>query len=36
MKYPILIGRRFLNNKFIVDVHLKNLSFDIKDQTITQ
>lgn len=35
MKYPILIGRRFLNNKFIVDVHLKNLSFDIKDQTIT-
>ncbi len=35
MKYPILIGRRFLNNKFIVDVHLKNLSFDIKDQIIT-
>lgn len=30
MKYPILIGRRFLNKKFVVDVHLKNLSFDNK------
>ena len=28
MKYPILIGRRFLNKKFIVDVSLKNLSFE--------
>lgn len=24
MRYPILIGRRFLRNKFIVDVHVKN------------
>lgn len=24
MRYPILIGRRFLRNKFIVDVHIKN------------
>lgn len=27
MKYPILIGRRFLNKKFVVDVSLKNLSY---------
>jgi len=27
MKYPILIGRRFLNKKFIVDVSLKNVSY---------
>jgi hypothetical protein len=30
MKYPVLIGRKFLNNRFIVDVALKNLSYDIK------
>ena len=27
MKYPVLIGRRFLNKKFVVDVSLKNLSY---------
>jgi len=26
MKYPILLGRKFLRNKFVVDVALKNLS----------
>ena len=26
MKYPILIGRKFLKNKFVVDVAKKNLS----------
>ncbi|MBO6524360.1 MAG: ATP-dependent zinc protease [Balneolaceae bacterium] len=26
MKYPILIGRKFLKNKFVVDVSKKNLS----------
>ncbi len=26
MKYPVLLGRRFLNNKFLVDVHQKHLS----------
>jgi hypothetical protein len=26
MKYPILLGRKFLRNRFIVDVSLKNLS----------
>ena len=26
MKYPILIGRKFLSKKFIVDISLKNLS----------
>jgi len=30
MKNPILIGRRFLKNKFLVDVAEKNLSFDDK------
>jgi hypothetical protein len=27
MKFPILIGRRFLNKKFVVDVSLKNVSY---------
>ncbi|MEQ8237667.1 MAG: RimK/LysX family protein [Cyclobacteriaceae bacterium] len=30
MKNPILIGRRFLKNKFLVDVAEKNLSFEHK------
>ena len=30
MKYPILIGRKFLSKKFIVDISLKNLSFEQK------
>lgn len=32
MKYPILIGRKFLLNKFIVDVSQKNISFNLKKQ----
>jgi len=27
MKYPVLLGRKFLNKKFIVDVSKKNLSY---------
>lgn len=27
MKFPVLLGRKFLKNRFIVDVRLKNLSF---------
>lgn len=30
MKNPILIGRKFLKNRFIVDVSLKNLSIERK------
>lgn len=30
MKYPILIGRKFLSKKFIVDIDLKNLSYNKK------
>lgn len=30
MKYPILIGRRFLNKRFIVDPSQKNISFRSK------
>lgn len=30
MKYPILIGRKFLMKKFIVDVALKNVSYQEK------
>ncbi|MRT93940.1 RimK/LysX family protein [Ancylomarina sp. 16SWW S1-10-2] len=30
MKYPVLLGRRFLNKRFIVDTSLKNLSFKIE------
>ena len=32
MKYPILIGRKFLLKKFMVDVDLKNVSFKEKVQ----
>lgn len=31
MKYPILIGRKFLSKKFIVDINLKNLSHKQKE-----
>jgi hypothetical protein len=30
MRFPVLIGRRFLSNKFIVDVNLKNESYKNK------
>lgn len=32
MKYPVLIGRKFLNNKFIVDPQLKDLSFNAQQR----
>ena len=32
MKHPILLGRKFLNKKYIVDVQLKNVSFEMKSQ----
>ncbi len=28
MRYPVLLGRRFLNNKFIVDPQMTNVSFN--------
>jgi len=31
MKYPILIGRKFLSKKFTVDINLKNLSYKQKE-----
>ncbi|HLV14218.1 MAG TPA: RimK/LysX family protein [Xanthomarina sp.] len=33
MKFPVLIGRQFLNKKFLVDVDLQNVSFN-KTQSI--
>jgi hypothetical protein len=30
MKYPILIGRKFLSKKFIVDINLKDVSYKEK------
>lgn len=30
MKFPVLLGRRFLNKQFIVDTSLKNLSSKLK------
>jgi hypothetical protein len=32
MKYPILLGRKLLRNRFIVDVSLYNLSFNQKNK----
>ncbi|MCB0383445.1 MAG: ATP-dependent zinc protease [Psychroserpens sp.] len=28
MKFPVLIGRQFLSNKFLVDVNVENVSFN--------
>lgn len=30
MKYPILLGRKFLNKKFLIDTSKKNLSYKLK------
>jgi len=30
MKYPILLGRKFLYNRFLVDVRLKDVSYRMK------
>ncbi len=32
MKYPILLGRKFLSGKFLVNVNLKDLSFHSKQK----
>lgn len=32
MKFPVLIGRKFLNGKFIVDPQLKDISFNVQEQ----
>ena len=32
MRYPILIGRKFLANHYLVDVQLKDLSFKLKSE----
>jgi len=32
MKFPVLLGRQFLNKRFVVDVQLKDLSFNLKKQ----
>ena len=31
MRYPVLIGRKFLNNKFVIDTTKKNISFKLKN-----
>ena len=30
MKYPVLLGRKFLSGKFVIDTSKKNLSFNKK------
>ena len=30
MKFPVLLGRKFLNKKFVIDTAKRNLSFKIK------
>ena len=36
MRYPILLGRKLLRNRFIVDVSLNNLSFETKNKNRIQ
>lgn len=33
MRYPVLLGRKLLRNRFLVDVSLENLSFNQKVET---
>jgi len=33
MKFPILLGRKFLNKKFVIDTAHKNLSHKLKNRT---
>jgi hypothetical protein len=33
MRHPILIGRKFLSSKYLVDVKLKNVSYRLKQPT---
>lgn len=33
MKTPVLIGRKLLNDRFLVDVSKKNLSFEVKSDS---
>lgn len=33
MRYPVLLGKRLLKNKFLVDVSLNNLSHNLKNQS---
>lgn len=32
MKFPVLIGRKFLNKRFLVNTALKNISFKLKEE----
>jgi len=34
MRYPVLLGRKFLRNRFLVDVSLENLSFQQKKSRV--
>ena len=34
MKYPVLIGRKFLLKKFIVDVNEKDVSYLAKNKSV--
>lgn len=35
MRYPVLLGRRFLSRKFVVDPHKTNLSYKAKNKQST-
>ncbi len=34
MKYPVLIGRKFLTKRFMVDINRTNLSFKLKEKSL--
>ncbi|GAB3926708.1 ATP-dependent zinc protease family protein [Larkinella terrae] len=35
MRFPVLLGRKLLRNKFVVDVSLQNVSYQMKQQSPT-
>ncbi|GAB3904790.1 RimK/LysX family protein [Larkinella knui] len=35
MRFPVLLGRKLLRNKFVVDVSLQNVSYHLKQRTPT-
>lgn len=36
MKYPVLIGRKFLAKRFMVDINKTNLSFKLKEKSLLE
>jgi len=34
MRFPVLLGRKLLRNKFVVDVSLKDVSYSLRNKNV--